>query len=182
MTVKPMDYGKTKLLMEVSNEIENSWRLNAAAKEPWTVQFIEDAAAVPGSMFWDIGANVGSYTLIAASQGLRVNAVEPGYNNVHKLIHNLNLNGMLEAVMVWPGAVGDGTGVVWFEYSDLRAGAASHILGGKREHASASTRREVYVSPERKQAMMDAGYWEDPELRKRMLKRYAEADRNNSSR
>jgi len=55
-------------------------------------------------------------------------------------------------------------------------------VGGKREHASASTRREVYVSPERKQAMMDAGYWEDPELRKRMLKRYAEADRNNSSR
>jgi len=54
------------------------------------------------------------------------------------------------------------------------------VAGSGRENAPVSTRREVYISPERKQAMEDAGYWEDPEKRKRMLKRYAEQDRNSN--
>lgn len=37
---------------------------------------------------------------------------------------------------------------------------------------------EVYISPERKEAMVDAGIWDDPVARNRMLKRYAEYDRD----
>jgi hypothetical protein len=55
-------------------------------------------------------------------------------------------------------------------------------IGGGREHASASTRREVYVSPEAKQAMVEAGVWDDPAKRKRVLARMAEAERNNATR
>ena len=55
-------------------------------------------------------------------------------------------------------------------------------VGGKREFAPPSTRKEVYISPERKQALMDAGVWDNPELRQRYIKRYAEYDRNQSSR
>lgn len=51
-------------------------------------------------------------------------------------------------------------------------------IGGGREHASASTRKEVYVSPEAKQAMIEAGVWDDPAKRKRVLARMAEAERN----
>lgn len=54
------------------------------------------------------------------------------------------------------------------------------VAGSGRENAPVSTRREVYISPERRQAMEEAGYWEDPEKRKRMLKRYAEQDRNSN--
>ena len=36
---------------------------------------------------------------------------------------------------------------------------------------------EFYVSPDRKQAMMDAGIWDDELLRKKTLKRYAEYDK-----
>ena len=55
-------------------------------------------------------------------------------------------------------------------------------VGGKREYAPPSTRKEVYISPERKQALIDAGVWDNPELRQRYIKRYAEYDRNSSSR
>ena len=55
-------------------------------------------------------------------------------------------------------------------------------VGGKREYAAPSTRKEIYISPERKQALIDAGVWENPELRQRYIKRYADYDRNNSSR
>jgi hypothetical protein len=55
-------------------------------------------------------------------------------------------------------------------------------VGGKREYAPPSTRKEIYISPERKQALVDAGVWDNPELRQRYIKRYADYDRNNSSR
>jgi hypothetical protein len=37
-------------------------------------------------------------------------------------------------------------------------------------------KNEVYISPERKEAMMEAGVWEDPVLRNKYLKSYAEYD------
>jgi len=50
-------------------------------------------------------------------------------------------------------------------------------LGSTREHVPASTRKEVYVTPDRKQAMIDAGIWDDPQKRNQMLKAYANYDR-----
>jgi len=41
-------------------------------------------------------------------------------------------------------------------------------------------KNEVYISADRKQAMVEAGAWEDPVLRQRMLKQYASYDRANS--
>lgn len=52
-------------------------------------------------------------------------------------------------------------------------------IGSGREHAPTSTRTEVYINPERKQALIDAGVWDDPTLRMKYVKRYAEYDRNN---
>jgi hypothetical protein len=52
--------------------------------------------------------------------------------------------------------------------------------GNTREHAPVSTKNEVVVTPERKQAMIDAGVWDDPVARKRYLKAYQEYDRNSA--
>jgi hypothetical protein len=52
-------------------------------------------------------------------------------------------------------------------------------VGSGREHAPASTRKEIYISPERKQALIEAGVWDDPVLRMKYVKRYAEYDKNN---
>jgi len=54
-------------------------------------------------------------------------------------------------------------------------------VGSGREHAPATTRKEIYVSPERKQALIDAGVWDDPVLRMKYVKRYAEYDRTNKA-
>ena len=48
--------------------------------------------------------------------------------------------------------------------------------------SSAPGTRQIYVSPERRAAMMEAGVWDDPKLRKDALRRYAEYDRTNSVR
>ena len=53
-------------------------------------------------------------------------------------------------------------------------------MGDSRENVPTTTRREVYVTPERKQAMIDAGAWDDPERRKKMLKAYQDYDKNSA--
>lgn len=53
--------------------------------------------------------------------------------------------------------------------------------GTTREHAPTSTRKEVYVTPERKAAMIEAGVWDDPAARTRMLKAYQAYDKNGSA-
>ena len=52
-------------------------------------------------------------------------------------------------------------------------------VGSGKEHAPTSTRKEIYISPERKQALIEAGVWDDPVLRNKYVKRYAEYDRQN---
>jgi hypothetical protein len=54
-------------------------------------------------------------------------------------------------------------------------------VGSGKEHAPTSTRKEIYVSPERKQALIEAGVWDDPILRAKYVKRYAEYDRQNKA-
>jgi len=52
--------------------------------------------------------------------------------------------------------------------------------GSGREYAPPSTKNEVVVTPERKQAMVEAGVWDDPVARKRYLKAYQDYDRNTA--
>lgn len=53
--------------------------------------------------------------------------------------------------------------------------------GNTREHAPVSTKKEIYVTPERKQAMIEAGVWDDPVRRQAMLRAYQAYD-NGSAR
>jgi hypothetical protein len=62
-----------------------------------------------------------------------------------------------------------------------RVARGGPTVGSGREYAPASTRKEIYISPDRKQALVDAGVWDDPVLRMKYVKRYAEYDRNNKS-
>ena len=60
--------------------------------------------------------------------------------------------------------------------SDARQARGGPAVGSGREHAPSSTRKEVYISPERKQALVDAGVWDDPVLRMKYVKRYSAYD------
>jgi hypothetical protein len=63
--------------------------------------------------------------------------------------------------------------------TETRVARGGPAVGSGREHAPTSTRNEVYINPERKQALIEAGVWDDPILRKKYAARYAEYDRNN---
>jgi len=65
------------------------------------------------------------------------------------------------------------------EVKEERTPRGGPAVGSGREHAPTTTRKEIYLSPERKQALIDAGVWDDPILRMKYAKRYSEYDRAN---
>ena len=66
---------------------------SALTKQPATIEWIDSFS--PGSVFWDVGANVGVYALYAARRGdTRVVAFEPSAVNFFLLAANCEANGL----------------------------------------------------------------------------------------
>src|SRR5690606_7838052 len=60
-------------------------------KEPETRRWIDEFQA--DDIFWDIGANIGVFSLYAAlTPGVRVFSFEPLFSNFYTLVKNLELN------------------------------------------------------------------------------------------
>ena len=106
----------------------------------------------------------------------------------------------LDAQMVREG-LDPTTAEYWDELSDRVEEAIPHRFGNGDDRAGARRKKgkrkpsgptmsvsgrerplkknEVYISPDRKEAMIEAGVWEDPELRQKYLKQYAKYDAEN---
>lgn len=57
----------------------------------------------------------------------------------------------------------------------------SYVTGSERESIGSGNTVNFRLEPEQVRAMKDAGFWDDKALRAKMIKRYAEAARNNRS-
>jgi FkbM family methyltransferase len=57
-------------------------------------------------VLWDIGANVGLYSVYAAKKGVQVVAIEPSVFNLEFLVRNICMNELEERILVLPMAVG----------------------------------------------------------------------------
>lgn len=117
------------------SEIE-LWRARTAtSKEAGTVAWIDEAVQ-PGQVFCDVGANIGVYTLMAATKvgaGGSVHAFEPHAANFLTLLRNITLN-RLEAV-VHPAscALHDQDGLFDFNYENLASGSSMSQLDATRD-------------------------------------------------
>ena len=102
-------------------------RAKATEKEPFTVAWIE-AELRPGEVLYDIGANAGAYSLIAATAvpTARIVAFEPSFATFALLCENIGLNGLGERITPIPVPLGASTGLASFRYTSTAAGAASH--------------------------------------------------------
>lgn len=96
--------------------------------EPYISDWIERCFEEE-DVFYDIGANVGTYSLIAAGVGLprgHVYAFEPSFSTYAVLCDNVFVNGLGDRVTTLPVALGARTALETFRYSNLRPGAAKH--------------------------------------------------------
>jgi FkbM family methyltransferase len=153
-----LDYPRHEVRLIVESSMERKWRAHSCAKEPWTVQWLE-ASLREGSVLYDIGANVGAFSLIAArlcgSEGTVV-AFEPGYASFARLCDNIVLNECQTIVMPVPLALGSQTGLGTLRYKSLHAGQSRHHFkeaGWVRMSASDSDR---YYQPVLAMSLDDA--------------------------
>lgn len=80
-----------------------------STKEPETLEWINSIPET--SVLWDIGANIGLYSVYAAKhRGCRVWAFEPSVFNLESLARNIFLNGLTDLICIVPLALSDGLG------------------------------------------------------------------------
>lgn len=102
-------------------------------KEPETLDWL-DQVVRDGDLIFDVGANIGVYTVYAALRhpGSRVVAFEPEYANLHLLRDNVIANGLTDRIDVYALALADAEGLTRVHVQDLTPGAALHTVSTHR--------------------------------------------------
>jgi FkbM family methyltransferase len=105
------------------------WRAKTfSAKEPETLDWID--SILKGSVLWDIGANIGLYSVYAAKRrGCRVWAFEPSVFNLELLARNLFMNGLTDQVCIVPLALSDKLGASKMRMTTTEWGGAMSTFG-----------------------------------------------------
>jgi len=145
-SVVQLDFKPSEIWLYVTGEPERRWRAKACAKEPWTVEWLlQDVRR--GDVLYDIGANVGAFSLIAAKHsGAYVVAFEPGYANFARLCDNIQLNDCGGRIVPLPTALSERAELLGFEYRTVEPGQSRHQLTEGRWSVEAND-GEKYVQP-----------------------------------
>jgi len=146
LDVGRLDYAGAEIYLKLGSRLEVR-RLGSCSKEPWTVRWIEEWLR-PGETLYDVGANVGAYSLVAAKQhdgDVRVVAFEPSFATFASLCENLVLNDVSDSVLPLPVALSRNSGQAAFAYGDVTAGSAKHGLDC--DDGSWGTSGSVYRQP-----------------------------------
>jgi len=100
-------------------------------KEPETIAWIDNFE--PDSLFWDIGANIGVYTLYAALKLKKVVAFEPSAFNYFLLNKNISLNDLDTKIDTFNIAFSNKTGLDNFYLSSVESGGAANSFAVKED-------------------------------------------------
>ena len=129
--VVKMDYRPHDVYLFADSHVEYITRRNSCKKEPETIEWIESYFK-SGDVFYDIGANVGAYSLVAdrhTKGGVKIYAFEPSFSTFAQLTRNVFLNSCQGRIVPLCVALSDRTDIIVLNYSDLAPGAALHALG-----------------------------------------------------
>ena len=106
-----------------------------------------DAHVGPGDVFYDIGAGVGAYALVAAvTRGALAVAFEPGFAAYKTLCDNVRLNDATHGVLTLPIALGDRVGLFELEFSGP-VGGDGHALRNREWKARREARDDKQGQP-----------------------------------
>jgi FkbM family methyltransferase len=110
------------------------WRVQTIfTKEPDTIEWL--GKMKPGETLFDVGANMGQYSLLAAKAGLNVHAFEPEAQNFALLVRNIAINAAVLGgrCVAWPLAVSDHISLDILHLSCMFAGGSCHSYGESKD-------------------------------------------------
>jgi FkbM family methyltransferase len=116
-------------------------------KEKKTISWINNMKR--NDIFWDIGANIGIYSIYAAKvNNLKVISFEPIVSSYHTLIKNVKENELQKKVFVYPLALTNfnGDGYIFFESN--HSGSAGHALLQNSKNNSKNFQTTLSIKPD----------------------------------
>ena len=119
-----------ELFFSTPNWLTHKRATQILVDEPETISWIDDFSE--NSVFWDIGANVGIYSIYAAVfKECDVVAFEPSFLNLPILHRNIDLNGINDLVTIFPVGLSDSVGQkrMFFSKANFIPGGAHNSLG-----------------------------------------------------
>ena len=125
---KEVSHGGCSMIFSTPNSLTRYRAESFSTKEPETLQWIDEMPS--DSVLWDIGANVGIYSIYAAKRhGISVMAFEPSVFNLELLARNIFLNNLANDITMFPVALSDEAGPSIFRMSSTALGGALSTFG-----------------------------------------------------
>ena len=124
---------KKKIKYSVQNDV-TLWRAQSLfSKEPITIKWIKSFSK--DSIFFDIGANVGMYSIYSASiNNNRVFSFEPESNNFQILMENIVLNNLNNNILPYPIGISNETELTSLHLGKYTKGGSHHMVKESLDH------------------------------------------------
>ncbi len=129
--VKQFQVGKERMSLIIDSKAEFSRGKSYNTKEPGTLKWIENNF-VPSDVIYDIGANIGQYSLYPAKLlkgSCKIYAFEPEALNFAKLNLNIKENNFSEVIIAYPIALTDKNQLNNFNIQEFGYGEAKNAFG-----------------------------------------------------
>ena len=125
-------HGSVRFKLYTPNHICNFRHQTFSTKEPEILEWIEEYG---GGVFFDIGANIGIYSLFytQAKQG-NVYSFEPSVFNLRQLAKNISINELSERITIVPNPLSESTGIAKFINGSADEGGALSAFGVEYGH------------------------------------------------
>ncbi len=111
------------------------WRVETFfTKEPETLEWIQTFDKTKPIIFWDIGSNIGLYSIYAATihSNCTVISFEPSSNNLRVLARNIAINNLEERISIFSNPLSDkNERFLMMQDTEFREGAALNSYGEK---------------------------------------------------
>lgn len=130
--VKLTRHGSTCFKLYTPNRICNFRHSTFSTKEPEMLEWIEEYG---GGVFFDIGANIGIYSLFYAQvkEG-NIYSFEPSVFNLRQLAKNISINELSERITVVSNPLSERTGIASFINGSADEGGALSAFGVEYGH------------------------------------------------
>jgi FkbM family methyltransferase len=125
--VQRIDHEGVQYAFHVPNRMVDVRARTLLTKEPDVIAWIDTFDR--GDVLFDVGANIGLFSVYAGKRGHDVVAFEPESKNYALLNTNIAINGLQERVAAFSVALSDRDGADHFYLAELQAGGAEHNLG-----------------------------------------------------
>ncbi|HLD27273.1 MAG TPA: FkbM family methyltransferase [Patescibacteria group bacterium] len=128
--IKIIDDSTVNFKMDVETEFEEHRFKTLFSKEPETISWIKELFR-PNEILFDVGANIGVYSLYAGAlykDKIKVYAFEPAYHNFQKLCQNILINQFNEDILPYGVALSGKTGFSIFDLVSDISGSANHAV------------------------------------------------------